>query len=85
MAAQGPDGKSAEAICSGKEKINLNHFCDILQDISSDRDQLLSIYICNRLWDTFIFYFLFSLSAHSFLFSFQITSYILFSSLLLLR
>lgn len=36
MAAQGPYGKSAEAIRSGKEKIDLNHFFDILRDISSD-------------------------------------------------
>ncbi|URE27884.1 hypothetical protein MUK42_06018 [Musa troglodytarum] len=41
MAAQGSDGKSAEAIRSGKEKIDLNHFYDILQDISADR--LLSL------------------------------------------
>ncbi|WOL14637.1 vesicle-fusing ATPase [Canna indica] len=37
MAAQGAHGKSAEAIRSGKEKIDLNHFYDILQDISTDR------------------------------------------------
>ncbi|RWW20673.1 hypothetical protein GW17_00015209 [Ensete ventricosum] len=34
MAAQGPYGKSADAIRSGKEKIDLNHFFDILRDIS---------------------------------------------------
>lgn len=33
MAAQGVNGGSSEAIYSGKEKININHFYDILGDI----------------------------------------------------
>ncbi|KAL6538340.1 hypothetical protein OROGR_012328 [Orobanche gracilis] len=33
MAAQGEHGGSAEAIYSGKEKINIAHFYDCLQDI----------------------------------------------------
>jgi vesicle-fusing ATPase len=33
MAAQGPSGGSAEAIYSGEEKIELNHFFSILSDI----------------------------------------------------
>ncbi|XP_020106063.1 vesicle-fusing ATPase-like [Ananas comosus] len=37
MAAQGSTGGSAEAIYSGKEKINLNHFFDILGDVVSLR------------------------------------------------
>ncbi|KAG1367803.1 Vesicle-fusing ATPase [Cocos nucifera] len=37
MAAQGSKGGSAEAIYSGKEKISLNHFYDILGDIVSIR------------------------------------------------
>ncbi|XP_008775164.1 vesicle-fusing ATPase-like [Phoenix dactylifera] len=37
MAAQGSTGGSAEAIYSGKEKISLNHFYDILGDIVSFR------------------------------------------------
>ncbi|XP_073008095.1 vesicle-fusing ATPase isoform X1 [Typha latifolia] len=37
MAAQGSRGGSAEAIYSGKEKINLNHFFDILGDVVSLR------------------------------------------------
>nr|XP_010915893.1 vesicle-fusing ATPase [Elaeis guineensis]XP_029120193.1 vesicle-fusing ATPase [Elaeis guineensis] len=37
MAAQGSTGGSAEAIYSGKEKISLNHFYDILGDIVSIR------------------------------------------------
>lgn len=35
MAAQGYTGGSAEAIYSGKDKISLNHFYDILGDIVS--------------------------------------------------
>ncbi|XP_038988118.1 LOW QUALITY PROTEIN: vesicle-fusing ATPase-like, partial [Phoenix dactylifera] len=37
MAAQGSMGGSAEAIYSGKEKISLNHFYDIMGDIVSIR------------------------------------------------
>lgn len=37
MAAQGASGGSSEAIYSGREKINLNHFYDILGDIVSIR------------------------------------------------
>ncbi|XP_072954190.1 vesicle-fusing ATPase [Typha angustifolia] len=37
MAAQGSRGGRAEAIYSGKEKINLNHFFDILGDVVSLR------------------------------------------------
>ncbi|XP_074568067.1 vesicle-fusing ATPase [Curcuma longa] len=37
MASVGADGKSAEAIYSGQEKIDLNHFFDILRDISPNR------------------------------------------------
>ncbi|KAK7319678.1 hypothetical protein RJT34_04401 [Clitoria ternatea] len=33
MAAQGEEGGSAEAIYSGKEKINISHFYDCLQDV----------------------------------------------------
>lgn len=33
MAAQGDQGGRAEAIYSGKEKINLSHFYDCLQDV----------------------------------------------------
>jgi len=33
MAAQGEQGGSAEAIYSGKEKINISHFYDCLQDV----------------------------------------------------
>ena len=33
MAAQGPQGGSAEAIYAGEEKIDLNHFFSILSDI----------------------------------------------------
>lgn len=33
MAAQGELGGTAEAIYSGKEKINISHFYDCLQDI----------------------------------------------------
>ena len=33
MAAQGDQGGRAEVIYSGKEKINLSHFYDSLQDI----------------------------------------------------
>lgn len=33
MAAQGEEGGSAEAIYSGKEKINIQFFYDCLQDI----------------------------------------------------
>lgn len=33
MAAQGSEGGSAEAIFSGKEKINISHFYDCLQDV----------------------------------------------------
>lgn len=33
MAAQGEHGGTAEAIYSGKEKINIAHFYDCLQDI----------------------------------------------------
>ncbi|KAJ6852830.1 vesicle-fusing ATPase-like [Iris pallida] len=37
MAAQGATGGSSEAIYSGREKININHFYDILGDIVSFR------------------------------------------------
>jgi len=33
MAAQGEHGGRAEAIFSGKEKINISHFYDCLQDV----------------------------------------------------
>ena len=33
MAAQGETGGSAEAIYSGKEKINIAHFYDCIQDV----------------------------------------------------
>lgn len=33
MAAQGEQGGSAEAVYSGKEKINISHFYDCLQDV----------------------------------------------------
>ena len=33
MAAQGEHGGSAEAIYSGKEKINISHFFECLQDM----------------------------------------------------
>ena len=33
MAAQGEHGGAAEAIYSGKEKINISHFYDCLQDV----------------------------------------------------
>ncbi|KAG9444477.1 hypothetical protein H6P81_015817 [Aristolochia fimbriata] len=37
MAAQGPDGGSAEAVLSGREKIDLNHFRACLSDVISYR------------------------------------------------
>ena len=37
MAAQGAKGGSSEAIYSGKEKIDINHFFDILGDIVTYR------------------------------------------------
>ncbi|KAK6132673.1 hypothetical protein DH2020_033589 [Rehmannia glutinosa] len=42
MAAQGEHGGSAEAIYSGKEKINISHFFDCLQDIVRAQPHLLS-------------------------------------------
>lgn len=33
MAAQGEQGGGAEAIYSGKEKINISHFYECLQDV----------------------------------------------------
>lgn len=33
MAAQGEDGGAAEAIYSGKQKIQISHFYDCLQDV----------------------------------------------------
>jgi vesicle-fusing ATPase len=33
MAAQGPTGGSAEAIYTGEDKIDINHFFSILSDI----------------------------------------------------
>ncbi|KAL5989874.1 hypothetical protein ACLOJK_010769 [Asimina triloba] len=35
MAAQGPEGGSSEAIYSGQEKININHFFDCLGDVTT--------------------------------------------------
>ncbi|XP_058095397.1 vesicle-fusing ATPase [Magnolia sinica] len=37
MAAHGPEGGSADAIYSGREKININHFFDCLGDVLSFR------------------------------------------------
>jgi len=37
MAAQGAKGGSSEAIYSGKEKMDINHFFDILGDIVTYR------------------------------------------------
>lgn len=39
MAVQGEHGGEAEAIYSGKQKININHFFDCLQDVIQYQDQ----------------------------------------------
>lgn len=39
MAAQGEHGGEAEAIFTGKQKININHFFGCLQDVIQHQDQ----------------------------------------------
>lgn len=43
MAAQGEHGGEAEAIFTGKQKININHFFDCLQDVIQYQDQVLAV------------------------------------------
>jgi len=40
MVAQGGKGNSAEAIYSGKEKINIHHFFDCLRYLTGNDDDL---------------------------------------------
>lgn len=44
MAAQGEHGGEAEAIFTGKQKINISHFFDCLKDVIQYQDQDLEAF-----------------------------------------